>query len=198
MKFFDYKVLPFDAAQGRVPGHEIRSFSYEWMAGAWPSKVVFERWDTVANMSVEVVVPYQQWTEYTKKAWPKGGRVCAVILTNGRHVLAESMHMGHDCADSYDKAPILCRDAFYIRTLGGDATLLEIVGTREWAYSARDEAATKKFLYDPWDRDNLTYYVRMIKQGGKLRLDEQERMDAAVAALPAEVSQPILFPRAGA
>lgn len=158
-KFHDYKVLPFDTAQGRVPGHELRVHHYDWLESPIKS-IVFSIYDDVAGMAVEVLVPYQCYTEWTKKRWPAGGRVAAVLTENGRRVYATERFCGHSDA-GYDRAPLICRDSFSIETLGSGHTLVEIVGVRAWLYSKRDDAATAEHLVDPWARDNAALEARM-------------------------------------
>ena len=142
----DHKVLPFEAPQGHVPGHEIRSFH--------PVKqVVFKVFDRTANLPIEHVVHWTRWTQYDKCHWPNGAQVIAVILEDGSRLPAEMMYASHT-EKSYEAAPIVCRDGFYIRGLCSHETYLEVVGVRDYLRSGTP-------LIDPWERDNRAFEARM-------------------------------------
>lgn len=158
-----YKVLPFDTKKYHVPGHEIGTHKPEFMKGQI-DKVVFSVWDDEAKMKVEIHVAWQNFTEYTKKKWPSGHSVVAVLTDQGQRISAKSWSVAHQDGEAYLKAPILCRDAFLVTTLSGDH-LLEVVGVSEWSRSARDEAATAKHLACPWERDNRVFEERMNRKG---------------------------------
>ncbi len=161
MRNITHKVLPFETAQGPVPGHEIVQFSYDWLR--FPIKqVVFENFDTTAGMMVEIHIHWTNWTKYMKKHWPKGGEVKAVILDDGSRVHASARICGHTDG-SYDAAPLLCRDDFSLVTLSSGYRLMEIVGVRAWLHSARDAEATEKYLACPWERDNREFSARQAE-----------------------------------
>lgn len=152
-----HKVLPFDTKQGPVPGHELISHQIN---GSHVKRVVFERWDADAEMMVHVSIHWTKFTLYTKKSWPKGGRVVSVVLDSGQTILADSLAVGHN-DKSYEAAPLICRDAFYVRSLCTHTPLLEVKGVREWSGSDRSEEATKKYLPCPWERDNAEFNARI-------------------------------------
>lgn len=162
-----YKVLPFETEQGKVTGHEITTHHYDWMddkhIARHISKVIFERWDEKAGMMIENHVHYQRVTEYMKKLWPQGGRVTGVTLTNGRIVHAEGISVAHYNSECYLAAPLIARDTFLIRALGGGDRLVEVRGVSQWCQSKRDAAATEKFLACPWARDNAEYQKRQAE-----------------------------------
>lgn len=148
-----FKVLPFDTEQGRVPGHELRIYQYEWM-GARIERVAIDQWDPAAKISVEVLVHWTEVSKYLKRVWPKCGSIVAVILTDGRRIHAKSYSVSHYDNEAYMDAPIIARDTFRIDTLNSGDRLWEVVGVAEWAGSRRDAAATEKYLSCPWARDN--------------------------------------------
>jgi len=152
------KVLPFTTPQGDVPGHELVATQYPWMQSPVKS-VVFETFDKEAQMPVEHVVHWTRFTQYTKRLWPKGGSITAVILDNDQRIHCYGSRSVHHYDDkAYHAAPIVCRDTFSVGTDG--YTLLEVKGVREWAYSKRDAEATAKYLPCPWARDNAESAAR--------------------------------------
>src|SRR5688572_23975585 len=121
-----YKVLPFEGAAGHVGGHEIKSYNpaIEY--------VMFERWDEVAKMSLEVRVHWTRWTQYTKRTWPAGGTVTAVLIKNGERRRAEGRYAMHaNREEDYLAAPIVCRDMIRITNSQGDP-FLEVVGAMDY------------------------------------------------------------------
>lgn len=149
-----YTVLGFDTPQGHVNHHELVRHRYSWLKSAIKS-VVFETYDSEAQMLVEIVVHWTRFTEYTKKKWPAGGSVKAVLLDDGTRVYAEERFCGHTDKKSYEAAPLICRDSFKILTMGGCYPLIEVAGVEQWLYSKRDQAATDEFLVDPVKRDRV-------------------------------------------
>lgn len=156
-----YKVLPFACKSVNIPGHEIARKHYDWMGPATNGikHIVFSTFSTELSIPLEIVVRWQEFSEYTKRSWPKGGSICAVLLEDGRRIYAEGRYAGHT-DESYFRAPIICRDAFRVVLQSGGNTLIEVVGVGEWLHSKRDAAATEKFLVDPWARDNAEFYKR--------------------------------------
>lgn len=157
MSHTDYKVLPFETKEGHVPGFEIRSYFQESYQKSPIKSVVFETFDTNLQLSIEIVVHWTRWVTYTKRAWPSGGRVVAVILDNDTRWHAEALYARHYDNDAYLAAPIVCRDAFKIVTLGKGATLLEVVGVSEYLRNRTP-------LVDPWKRDNDAYHAQVAAQ----------------------------------
>lgn len=157
---YDYKVLPFDTAQGHVPGHEIRCYHYDWMDDFSNVKhdeimyVVFTTFDRKADMELDVVVHYQKWTQYAKKHWPVGGRISAVIMRSGRRFQATTYAVGFPQDGDYDRAPIICRDEYKIVELMSREPLLEVVGVEDWMRHGKP-------LVDPWKRENEEFAARM-------------------------------------
>ncbi len=162
----DYKVLPFEGAQGPVPGHEIRRHTPDYLK-APVEYVVFLTFDQKAGMPIQILVHWTCWTEWTKKRWPKSGEIVAVICEDDRRIGASARVVGGHTDRSYDEAPILCRDDFAVGELGGPDIFLEVVGVHDWIYSARDAEATARLLVDPWKRDNEAARARLESVGMK-------------------------------
>lgn len=154
----NYKVLPFKGKLGDVPGHEIRRHTYDWMKT--PIKyVVFENFDSEAQMMVETLVHWTKWTEYIHKKWPNAHTISALILEDGQRLyLPKSYTIGFYNDETWNKAPTICKSVFKITNSYNVA--LEIVGVDEWSRSRRDDEATKKFLACPWERDNKKFEER--------------------------------------
>lgn len=149
-----YKVLPFETKQGKVLGHEVKVTEF---CGQYVDRIEFETWDDQAEMMVGAVVHWTKSTEFMKKTWPSGGTVKAVFMDNGTRHYAEARYSAHQ-EGGYDRAPLIARDAFAI--VCGGSYVWEVVGMRAWIYSARDNAATEKYLSCPWERDNKAFQQR--------------------------------------
>lgn len=151
------KVLPFDTKQGHVSGFEI--VRNDSLFDHSITHVVFSSFDKEAQLSVEIVVHWTNWVTYARKKWPNSGSIVAVLLENGTRIHAKARICNHT-DDSYNEAPVLCRDCFAIVGLTYESQLLEIVGVREWLRSNRDDQATRKHLACPWERDNAIFRNR--------------------------------------
>lgn len=163
MSHTDYKVLPFKTAQGDVPGHEIRAWSNDWHDGV--KYVVFEQWDDVAKISVDIVVHWTEFTKYTKMHWPSGGHVVAIIDHKGKRLWAEGRSSVFYDNAAYLAAPIVARDTIAI-VCGGNY-VLEVAGVRDWLSSKRDRDATIKHLPDVWVRDNNLFNKELAERVAK-------------------------------
>lgn len=148
----EYKVLPFETPQGAVPAHEVITYRPDWMKSPIHS-IVFETFSKQAEMPLEVLVHWTRFTPYTKKMWPGGGVIKAIICEDGQRIHVSPRSACHRSEESYLAAPIICRDTFWLLTLGGE-TLFEIKGVGSWLGSDRSEAATAKYLPCPYTRDN--------------------------------------------
>lgn len=150
-----YRNYGFECPQGKVEPHYILRHDYPWLKR--PIKhILVETFSKEADMKIEIAIHWTNISQWMKKMWPHGGSVKAVLLETGERVYATSMHVGHD-SNSYEAAPILCRDVFKIVTLDKSRTLIEVEGVGKWAGSKRDEAATKAFL-DHHAQQNLPSY----------------------------------------
>lgn len=152
---FDYKVLPFDGPQGHVGGHEIR---VHLPHGRGLRAVVFQIFDERAQMSLEVHVPWQSWTQYMRKSWPHGGSVVAVTFEDGRRCTVEAMFANHGSNERYLAAPVITRDCVRVRALCGDhRTFLSIVGVDEYFHNGSP-------IVCPWERDNRAWQEELARR----------------------------------
>lgn len=153
------KVLPFNDANGLdVPGHAIIRHND---VGAI-ERVVFQHVDRQADLSVEIVVHWTEWSKFRKKAPDRSHTVKAVILEGGRRISATTYSVSHYDAAACNRAPILARGVFKVAALGTRATLLEIAGVEAWSHSQRrpEDAA---LIVNPWARDNAEFAARMAR-----------------------------------
>ena len=153
------KVLPFNDAKGQgFPGHAIIRHNDVGTI----ERVVFQHFDREADLSVEIVVHWTEWSKFSKKAPDRSHTVTAVILEGGRRISATAYSVSHYDAAAYSRAPILARGVFKIAALGSRATLLEIAGVEAWAHSQRrpEDAA---LITDPWARDNAEFENRLAR-----------------------------------
>lgn len=153
------KVLPFHDANGLdVPGHAIIRHND---VGAI-ERVVFQHFDREADLSVEVVVHWTEWSKFARKAPDRSHTVKAVILEGGLRISATTYSVSHYDTAAYNRAPILARGVFKVAALGSRATLLEIAGVEAWAHSQRrpeDDA----LIINPWARDNASFEDRLMR-----------------------------------
>ncbi len=157
--YIDFKVLPFTGAAGEVAGHEIRQYLPSFLDS--PIRcVVFELWHDAAQMMLETLVPWQQWTMFMRRTWPNGGTITAVILQNGHRIHAEGRYAWHS-EGTYNAAPIIARDCISVVVSGGSWSgipLLEIVGVMDYLRKGTP-------LSCPWERDNRKYREELIARG---------------------------------
>jgi len=147
------KVLPFTTEQGDVNGHEIRRFHPLWLEAHDPIEcIAFETFSEAAGGMVQTLVHWTRFTTYTKKTWPKSGSIPFVTTKSGRKIFTTSLAFikGNEW---YMAAPLVCRDAYKIVTLGNREPLIEVVGVEDYARNG-------KSLVDPWERDNAAFAAR--------------------------------------
>lgn len=145
------RVLTTETKQGVVPPHEVRTFQQDWMKTS-VKYIVVEHFDRSAQMLVQVLVHWSQFSQYQKRKWPECGSVLAVILEDGTRIHAKSYSTAHYSNEAYLKAPIICRDVFKVVSLQSGYTLWEVVGVEEWAHGKRDAEADAKVLVNPYNR----------------------------------------------
>lgn len=155
-----YKVLPFEVAGEKVPGHEIARYS---VAKSPIKFVVFNTFDEESGVSVDQLIQYQNFTKWEHKT-SYSGSVKAVVLEDGTRIHAQALSVGHVDDESYRSAPVICRNHFKVTTLDKSQVLLEVVGVGSWSRSKRDAAATEKFLGCPWERDNKIHQENLSKR----------------------------------
>lgn len=153
MNTVEYKVLPFELADGtKVPGHAIQ---------AWNEiqYVVFWTFDTEADMSIETVIPIQNWTKFMHRTPLKAHSLQAVILRDGTRIRTTTLRCSFN-DDGWNKAPVLARNAHTVARLGDRTPLATIVGVTAWYWSKdKDES----LILNPWERDNAAYRARFPK-----------------------------------
>lgn len=153
------RVLPFNDANGLdVPRHAIIRHNDVGTI----ERVVFQHFDREADLSVEIVVHWTEWSKFSRKAPDRSHTVKAVILEGGLRISATTYSVSHCDAAAYSRAPILARGVFKVAALGSRATLLEIAGVEAWAHSQRrpEDAA---LIIDPWARDNAEFKERLAR-----------------------------------
>jgi len=150
--FVEYKVLPFELQDGtKVPGHAILAFPQV-------EKVVFWTFDKEADMSIEIVVPVQQWTKFLHRCSPhKSHTHRAVILKDGTRINTTSLTCRFSHDNQWDSAPRLAQLGHTIARLGDRTPLVTIAGVTEWFWSDRKDPS---IILDPWARDNEIFYTK--------------------------------------
>lgn len=151
MNVVEYKILPFTLADGtKVPGHAIE---------AWDEikSVVYWTFDIEADMSVETVIPIQEWTKFMHRVPLRSHSLQAVILHDGTRIHTTALSYGFYNSREWEAAPQLARHKHTIIRLGDRALLATIVGVTAWYWSKNNDAS---LILDPWERDKKIFRER--------------------------------------
>lgn len=99
--------------------------------------VIFEQFDSEAQMRTRVLIHWTQAFQYMLAKWPKYGSVTGVVTDGGRTVWAKSLtaafdHNYPDGPKGWNHAPDLLRKTCRIVELNGGSGLLHIIGHDQW------------------------------------------------------------------